>query len=56
VAVPVRWDELKTSLRPDSYTVANLRRRLAALKEDPWDDFYEARVAITPRMRKAVGL
>ena len=56
VAVPVRWDELKSSLRPDRYTVANLRRRLAALKEDPWSDFYDARVAITPRMRKAVGL
>jgi len=56
VAVPVRWDELKSSLRPDFYTVANLRRRLAALKEDPWSDFYDARVAITPRMRKAVGL
>lgn len=56
VAVPVRWDELKSSLRPDSYTVANLRRRLAALKHDPWGDFYDARVAIMPRMRNAVGL
>jgi bifunctional non-homologous end joining protein LigD len=56
VAVPVRWDELKSSLRPDRYTVANLRRRLSALKADPWADFYDARVAITPRMRKAVGL
>jgi bifunctional non-homologous end joining protein LigD len=56
VAVPVRWDELKSSLRPDRYSVVNLRRRLAALKEDPWGDFYDARVAITARMRKAVGL
>ncbi|MEX2469410.1 MAG: DNA ligase D, partial [Pseudohongiellaceae bacterium] len=56
VAVPIRWDELKSSLRPDRYTVANLRRRLGALREDPWEDFYDARVAITSRMRKAVGL
>ncbi|MEX0707410.1 MAG: DNA ligase D [Woeseia sp.] len=56
VAVPVRWDEVKSSLRPDRYTVSNLRRRLAALKEDPWGDFYDARVAITPRRQKAVGL
>lgn len=56
VAVPVRWDELKSSLRPDRYTVANLRRRLSALQQDPWGDFYDARVAITARMRKAVGL
>ncbi|MDO8863552.1 DNA ligase D [Haliea sp. E1-2-M8] len=56
VAVPVRWDELKASLRPDRYTVANLRRRLALLKNDPWGEFYDSQVAITPRMRKAVGL
>ncbi len=56
VAVPVRWEEVNSALRPDRYTVANLRRRLAALKQDPWGDFYDARVAITPRMRKAVGL
>jgi len=56
VATPVRWDELKSSLRPDRYTVANLRRRLGALREDPRGDFYDARVAITSRMRKAVGL
>ncbi|MCA1779260.1 MAG: DNA ligase D [Xanthomonadaceae bacterium] len=56
VAVPVRWDELTTALRPDRYSVANLRRRLLALKDNPWGEFYEARVAITPGMRKAVGL
>lgn len=56
VAVPVRWDEVKSALRPDRYTVGNLRRRLGALKQDPWGDFYDAGVAITPAMRKAVGL
>lgn len=56
VAVPLRWDELTASLRPDRYTVANLRRRLSALKEDPWAEFYDAAVAITPRMRQAIGL
>ncbi|MCL5974538.1 MAG: DNA ligase D [Gammaproteobacteria bacterium] len=56
VAVPIRWDELTSSLRPDQYSVTNLRRRLAHLKEDPWADFYDSQVAITPRMRKAVGL
>ncbi|MFN2361637.1 MAG: DNA ligase D [Marinobacter sp.] len=56
VAVPIRWDELSSSLRPDQYSVVNLRRRLAQLKEDPWGDFYDAQVAITPSMRRAVGL
>lgn len=56
VAVPVRWDELGAALRPDRYTVANLRRRLGALHADPWEGFYDARASITTRMRKAVGL
>ncbi len=56
VAVPLRWDELGAALRPDRYTVANLRRRLGALRADPWEDFYDARVPITRKMRKAVGL
>lgn len=56
VAVPIRWEELKPSLHPDHYTVANLRRRLARLRADPWGDFYSTQVAITARMFKAVGL
>lgn len=56
VATPIRWDELNATLRPDQYTVANLPRRLAALKADPWGDFHDARVPISKAMRKAVGL
>ncbi|MFN2316249.1 MAG: DNA ligase D [Gemmatimonadales bacterium] len=56
VAVPIRWSELTTRLRPDRYTIGNLRRRLGALKTDLWEGFYEDRPAISARMRKAVGL
>ncbi|MGQ4878740.1 DNA ligase D [Billgrantia sp. LNSP4103-1] len=42
VAVPIRWDELNAALRSDRYNVENLRRRLAALREDPWADFAKA--------------
>ncbi|HUG27040.1 MAG TPA: DNA ligase D [Gemmatimonadales bacterium] len=56
VAVPIRWSELTSRLRPDRYTVGNLRRRLGALKTDPWEGFYERPPAISGRMRKAVGL
>ncbi len=56
VAVPIRWSELTPRLRPDRYTVGNLRRRLGALKTDPWEGFYERPPAISGRMRKAVGL
>lgn len=56
VAVPVRWDELNAALRSERYTVENLRRRLAALREDPWQGFSEASRPITTKMKRAVGL
>jgi len=36
VAVPLAWEELSPSLRPDQYTVKNVRRRLEKLARDPW--------------------
>jgi bifunctional non-homologous end joining protein LigD len=56
VAVPVRWDELDGGLRPDRYTVGNVRRRLASLRGDPWEGFDAAAGRITAAMRKEVGL
>jgi bifunctional non-homologous end joining protein LigD len=56
VATPVRWDELGGALRPDRYDVDNLRRRLAALRSDPWEGFDDSRRAITRKMQGAVGL
>lgn len=56
VCVPVRWDELDAKLRPDRYTVNNLPRRLASLREDPWSGFDDARRAINAKTRQAVGL
>lgn len=56
VAVPVAWDELNEALRPDRYTVENLRRRLSVLSSDPWEGFEAARRPITEKMLQAVGL
>lgn len=56
VAVPIRWEELRPALRSDRYTVDNVRRRLSALRSDPWDAFEAARGSITGAMRAAVGL
>jgi bifunctional non-homologous end joining protein LigD len=56
VAVPMRWDELGPALRADRYRVHNLRRRLSALKEDPWQDFIAARRPLDRRLRRAVGM
>ncbi len=56
VAVPVGWQELSGALRSDRYNIRNLRRRLSALRADPWAGFSDARLAITADMRRAVGL
>ncbi len=43
VAVPLAWEELTPSLRPDQYTVKNLRRRLEKLPRDPWKRFADVK-------------
>jgi len=35
VATPVAWEELSPDLRPNGFTVENLRKRLSSLKKDP---------------------
>lgn len=56
VAVPLPWDELTSSLRSDHYNVGNLRRRLIALKQDPWADFTAAAKPLTPGLLAAAGV
>lgn len=56
IAVPVRWDELSPALRGDRYKLHNIRRRLAALKEDPWQDFIAARKPLTDKLCKSIGM
>ena len=55
VAVPVRWDELNAALTSDRYNVGNLRRRLSALRGDPWEGFEDARRPLDRKLLKAVG-
>ncbi|HUG69184.1 MAG TPA: DNA ligase D [Pirellulaceae bacterium] len=50
VATPLRWDELDERLKPDKYTVLNLRNRLSSLDASPWPDFHELRQSITKSM------
>ncbi|MFW5824475.1 MAG: DNA ligase D, partial [Marinobacter sp.] len=46
VATPLRWDELSEKATSNRYTVTNLRRRLSALKGDPWEGYEQARNTI----------
>jgi bifunctional non-homologous end joining protein LigD len=43
VSVPLEWDELSARLTSDHYTVANLPRRLAGLRKDPWARYWTVR-------------
>jgi len=43
VSVPLDWSELSPRLTSDHYTVANLPRRLAGLRKDPWARYWTVR-------------
>lgn len=55
VATPLAWDELGSLENAAAYTVANLRRRLAALDRDPWHGFFDLRQSLTRQMRERAG-
>ncbi|SPF49651.1 conserved hypothetical protein [Syntrophobacter sp. SbD1] len=56
ISTPVKWDELSPGLKPDSYNLQNIRRRLSHLKEDPWAGYFSVRQEITEEMKKKVGI
>lgn len=56
VSVPVRWDEIEAGVRSDRYDIRSVPRRLAALHEDPWADYEQARRPVSERGRNALGL
>lgn len=58
ISVPLRWEDLSGDVRADSYTIKNLRRRLAALKGDPWEGFLELQHSqrITEQVKREIGL
>jgi bifunctional non-homologous end joining protein LigD len=50
VATPLRWEELAGVQTSTAFTVSNLPQRLARLKRDPWDGFFEARQSLTAKV------
>lgn len=52
VSVPLRWDELSSGASSNRYTLHNVRRRLSALKADPWQDYERARTRIPADLLK----
>lgn len=52
VATPLRWDELAPGVTANRYNVNNLRRRLSALRADPWEGYEDARNVLTSTLMK----
>jgi bifunctional non-homologous end joining protein LigD len=50
VSFPLRWEELDGAERPRAYDLASIAKRLGALEEDPWQEYFEvARTQTLPR-------
>jgi bifunctional non-homologous end joining protein LigD len=43
ISTPLHWNELSDAIKPDHYRVGNIERRLANLRSDPWQGFFEIR-------------
>jgi len=55
VSVPLTWEELKTSLKPDALTVPTVPARLKRLRTDPWKEYWSVRQRLTLKHIKGVG-
>jgi bifunctional non-homologous end joining protein LigD len=54
VSTPLSWDELQPNIESTRFTVANLPRRLASLKADPWAKYAETRQRL-PKSRRRMS-
>jgi bifunctional non-homologous end joining protein LigD len=55
VSVPIKWEELRPSLEPRSFTVTTVPRRLERLTDDPWTGYWSCRQRLTQQKLKAVA-
>jgi bifunctional non-homologous end joining protein LigD len=54
VSMPVRWEDLRPSAQPGSFSVTTVPQHLARLAVDPWKDYWSCRQRLTPQRVKAV--
>jgi bifunctional non-homologous end joining protein LigD len=43
ISMPIRWEELASSLKPAAWTIRTAERRLSALRRDPWRDYWKTK-------------
>ncbi|SDB45527.1 bifunctional non-homologous end joining protein LigD [Desulfonatronum thiosulfatophilum] len=54
ISTPLRWEELTPQTAPDKYRIDNIEQRLARLRTDPWEDYFNTSQSITKSMEKKV--
>ncbi len=52
VATPLRWEELTSGATANRYHLNNIRRRMSALKSDPWEGYDDACNMLSKSMLK----
>jgi len=55
VSTPITWAELSAKTEVPAFTLETVPKRLAALRKDPWVDFFSVDQAITSRMAAALA-
>jgi bifunctional non-homologous end joining protein LigD len=56
VSTPLAWDELSEKMHSDHFTIRNVMRRLASIKQDPWRELSTTRQSLTPAIKKLKSL
>ena len=56
VSTPLHWDELDGRMKPETFNVATLARRLSGMRSDPWKAFGRTSQTLTASIKKNMGL
>jgi bifunctional non-homologous end joining protein LigD len=56
VSTPLHWDEVGGRMKPASFHVGNIVRRLQGLRSDPWRTFRRSPQTLTAPMKRQLGI
>ncbi len=56
VSTPLTWEELSARIRSDQFTVRNLPKRLASLKQDPWKGIDDVKQSLAGPIKEVRAL
>ncbi len=56
VSTPLAWDELSEKMYSDHFTIRNVLRRLASIKQDPWEELSTTRQSLSQPIKKLKSL